>query len=254
MVSPFAFHLIKSRQNNAARDTVSIELALPTEFTDAVAAGTAKFLVGDYISADIEVLLPPRQTGDYFGNSRVLKQWLSDAGVDDHYENGWKVISREASVGDGIQTIVFDGTTLERLYHPRVRVDCTTDTALFNIAFPLADTGGTGGTGDGEEAETETEPALPGILPITIAGVNSGQAFSENLLDRPSRTLWRYIDSTESWEAMGTNGSYQLEKDVRDGSYTYVYSLQLEFETNPVGKCERFSFSGEPPTVANPPC
>jgi len=231
-VSPFAFHLIKSRQNNAAKDTVSIEIALPSEFRDAVASGTAKFRAGDYLAADIEVLLPPRQTGDYFGNSQILRQWLKDADVDTKYENGWKVISREAVMGDQIKTTVFQGT-LEREYHPRVHVDCISNTALFNIALP---------------------DQMLGILPITIAGVDATEAFSENLLKKPDRKLWRYIESTETWMAMGEGGSYQLEKDVVDNSYTYVYSLQLEFESQPVGTCEKFSFSAEPPIVSNIPC
>mmetsp|Transcript_7429 Transcript_7429/g.14559 ORF Transcript_7429/g.14559 Transcript_7429/m.14559 type:complete len:1176 (+) Transcript_7429:1746-5273(+) len=231
-VSPFAFHMIKSRQSGAAKDTVSIELALPSEFKAAVAAGQARFQAGDYMAADIELLVPPRQTGDYFGNSEILGRWLTEASVDSNYANGWKIIAREAEAGDAIRTSVFEGS-LERRYHPRVHVDCSTDEALFNIAIP---------------------DEVPGILPITIAGVSAFDSFSENLLDRPAGKLWRYIESSASWKPVGTNGSYQLEKDVLDNSYTYVYSLRLEFETNPVGNCEQFAFGVNPPIVANPPC
>lgn len=229
-VSPFAFHLVKSRSINSSKDTVSIELALPSEFKAAVSAGEARFIAGDYLTADVELLIPPRQSKDYFGKSQVLKTWLTEAEVDADYSNGWKVIAREASAGDAIRPRAFVGS-LERQYPPRVHVDCATDEALFNIAIP---------------------DAIPGILPITIAGVSASKTFSENLLDRPSGKLWRYVGS--SWKEMGTNGNYQLEKDVADNSYTYVYSLRLEFEPDPVGNCEQFAFGASPPLVANPPC
>eukprot|EP00536_Pseudo-nitzschia_multiseries_P005882 jgi/Psemu1/13907/gm1.13907_g len=228
-VSPFAFHLIKSRQNGAAQDTVSIELALPSEFKNAVESGTAKFHEGDYLMADIELVIPPRQTADYIGNSQRLKTWLTDAAVDSDFRNGWKVISKEAVMGNAIKTTVFKGT-LERKYHPRIHVD-SKDEARFNIAIPAG---------------------MPGILPITIAGVEKAVPFRTNLLQRPNEKLWRYVGG--AWTEFGENGNYQLEKDVFDNSYTYVYSLRLEFETNAVVPCESFAFGAAKPTDANPSC
>jgi hypothetical protein len=98
-------------------------LGLPSSFLAAVDAGQAKFREGDYLSADIELLVPPRQTVDYFGKSQRLKNWLAEAGVDQDYKNGWKVIAKEAVGGDALKTTVFQGI-LERRYHPRVHVDC----------------------------------------------------------------------------------------------------------------------------------
>lgn len=229
-VSPFAFHLIKSRQNGAAENTVSIELALPTEFRDAVNAGTASFKKGDFLSADLELLLPPRQTTDTFSKSMRLKQWLTDTDADASYKNGWKMTAREASSGDAIQTTVFTGT-LERNYHPRIHVDCGSDSARFNL---------------------QLDTSAPGTLPITIAGVQSTASFSTNPVEGPSGKLWRYVSG--NWKEFGSGGNYQLERDVLDNSYTFVYSLRLEFESDPVQACEQFAFAAVKPATTNPPC
>jgi len=228
-VSPFTFSLIKSRQSNSAMNTVSLELGLPSEFLTAVANGAASFLEGDYLSGDIEVLLPPRQTADTFSDSNILGDWLSDAGVDADFKQGWKLIAKEASKGDEIVTTVFQGT-LERLYHPRIEVDGS-DEARFNIAIP---------------------DEMPGILPITITGVEAGKRFSESLLAKPLGKLWRYV--SDSWVEFALDGNYQLDKDVLTNSYTYVYSLQLEFASPAVGSCEQFAFGETAPLDTNPTC
>ena len=225
-VSPFTFNLIKSRGNNAGKNTVSIELGLPSAFIAAVDAGQAKFREGDYLEADIELLLPPRQTADYFGKSQRLKDWLSEADVDTNYEHGWKIIAKEADMGDAIETTVFQGA-LERAYHPRIHVDFA-DEARFDIEIP-----------DG----------MPGILPITIAGVGAFKSFPTTLLGRPNEKLWRYVNGV--WKEFGVGGDYQLEKDVLDNSYTFVYSLQLEFESDPVGNREQFAFGATAPFDTN---
>jgi hypothetical protein len=228
-VSPFTFSMIKSRQNGSAQNTVSIELGLPNSFIDDVKDGRAKFKLGDYLEADIELFLPPRQTRDYFGKSDRLKAWLTEADVDVDYHNGWKVIAKEAVAGDELSVEIFTGS-LERKYHPRVHVDCS-DFARFNIVIPSG---------------------MPGILPITISGFSSQEEFSNNLLDRPDGKLWRYSSGT--WKEFSSGGDYQLEKDVATNSYNYVYSLRLEFESDPVTECEQFYFGPEPPEDTNPPC
>jgi hypothetical protein len=228
-VSPFTFSMIKSRQNGSAQNTVSIELGLPNSFIDDVKDGKAKFKLGDYLESDIELFLPPRQTRDYFGKSDRLKAWLTEADVDVDYHNGWKVIAKEAVAGDELSVEIFTGS-LERKYHPRVHVDCS-DFARFNIVIPSG---------------------MPGILPITISGVSSQEEFSNNLLDRPDGKLWRYSSGT--WKEFSSGGDYQLEKDVATNSYNYVYSLRLEFESDPVTECEQFYFGPEPPEDTNPPC
>jgi len=247
-VSPFTFNLIKSRQNNAAKDTVSIELGLPSSFKAAVDSGHAKFLEGDYLEADIELLVPPRQNADYFGKSQRLRSWLTQAGVDSDYAQGWKIVAREAFSGDGIRSTVFEGD-LERMYHPRIRVDCSTSDARFNIEIP---------------------EGTPGILPITIAGVGSDEAATAGgtppspllyPLAKPSKELWRYDSSAGAWKEFATGpAAYQLEKDVLDNSFTFVYSLSLEFTDESSGPpvvgdaCEQFFFGSEPPTDTNPAC
>lgn len=237
-VSPFTFNLIKSRQNGSAQNTVSIELGLPASFKAAVDLGLAQFKEGDFLSADIELLVPPRQNADYFGNSQRLRDWLTEAGVDSNYGDGWKIIAKEATEGDAIQTTVFEGE-LERLYHPRVRVDCPSNEARFNIQIP---------------------EGMPGILPITIAGVGGSDMVLSSPLDKPSQQLWRYDGSTQTWKEFATGAAYQLEKDVLDNSYTFVYSLVLEFENQSSGlpvtgnACEQFFFGMEPPSDTNPSC
>lgn len=229
-VSPFTFNLIKSRQNGAAQNTVSIELGLPATFIAAAAAGQAKFREGDYLMADIELFLPPRQNVDYFGDSKRLKALLTETGVDNDYKRGYKLISKEAAMGDAIVTEVSTGS-LERKYHPRIHVDCQ-DEARFNIKIPAG---------------------MPGILPITIAGVGASKEFSTDLLERSStEKLWRYVNG--AWKEFGTGGDYQLEKDVLTNSYTFVYSLRLEFETDHVQGCEQFAFSTTAPNDSNPNC
>lgn len=225
-VSPFTFSLIKSRNNNPSKNTVSLELGLPNDFLVKVEKGEAKFLEGDYLAGDLELLLPPRQTGDYYGRSQRLKDWMAEAGVDSDFKNGWKITAKEASMGDDIVTKVFAGT-LERRYHPRIQVD-SADEARFNLKIPAG---------------------MPGILPITISGVEATKSFSSILLERPSGKLWRFVGS---WEEFGEGGDYQLEKDVLDNSYTFVYSLRLEFDV--VGDCEQFAFQPEAPFIENGNC
>ncbi len=101
---------------------------------------------------------------------------------------------------------------------------------------------------------------MPGTLPITVSGVEATTGFQPNLLERPERKLWRYVYVEGEWEdgareEFGSNGDYhQLEKkDVLDNSsYTYVYSLKLEFDS--VQNCEQFAFAQIAPTDTNPPC
>ena len=93
---------------------------------------------------------------------------------------------------------------------------------------------------------------MPGILPITIAGVGSSDSFPTSLLGRPEGKMWRYVSG--SWKEFGVGGNYQLEKDVVDNSYTFVYSLSLEFESDPVGDCEQFYFGVTAPSDSNPSC
>jgi hypothetical protein len=243
-VSPFTFNLIRSREDKG-QNTVSIELGLPASFKAAVDLGLAEFKAGDFLSADIELLVPPRQEADYFGNSQRLKDWMADAGVNANYAEGWKIIAREAAEGDGIQTTVFAGE-LERLYHPRVKVDCPSNEARFNIQIPQG---------------------MPGILPITIAGVggiNDAHSLSSSTspLDKPSQQLWRYDSTLQSWKQFATGAAYQLERDVLDNSYTFVYSLVMEFQNQSSGPavigipnaCEQFFFGVEPPSDTNPSC
>jgi len=222
-VSPFTFNLIKTRGTGSAQNTVSIELGLPSDFKAAVDLGQAEFKEGDFLSADIELLVPPRQNDDYFGNSQRLRAWLTEAGVDDNFEEGWKIIAKEATEGDAILTTVFEGD-LERVYHPRVKVACPSNEARFNVAIP-----------DG----------MPGILPITVAGVG------EMDTGFPSGKLWRYDSSTQTWNVFASPRNYQLERDVLDNSYTFVYSLSLESGHD---ACEQFFFGEAPPTDTNPPC
>lgn len=228
-VSPFTFNLIKSRQNNAAKDTASIELGLPKTFLEAVTNGKAKFQAGDYLTGDIELFLPPRQTTDYYGNSQRLRSWLTEAGVNSDFKNGWKLTVKETNMGDGIITTVFKGR-LERLYHPRIRVDHD-DEARFNLKIPIG---------------------MPGILPITVAGVKTKPQFPTNPVKIPEEKLWRYLG--RQWEEFGVGGDYQLEKDVLDNSYTFVFSLRLEFEPNPVQNCEQFAFGVTAPSDTNTSC
>ena len=246
-VSPFTFNLIKSRQNGSAQNTVSIELGLPASFKAAVDLGLAEFREGDFLSADIELLVPPRQDADYFGDSDRLRDWMTDAGVNANYADGWKIIAKEAVEGDAIQTTVFAGE-LERLYHPRIKVDCPSNEARFNIRIPTG---------------------MPGILPITIAGVggmsDANSSMSSSPLDKPSQQLWRYDSTSQSWKQFATGAAYQLEKDVLDNSYTFVYSLVMEFQNESSGPpvigipnapnaCEQFFFGVEPPSDTNPSC
>jgi len=234
-VSPFTFNLIKSRNNNAAKDTASIEIGLPASFKAAVDLGLAKFMEGDFLAADIELLIPPRQNADYFGNSERLRAWMTEAGVDSDYKEGWKLISKEASEGDAIVTTVFAGE-LERQYHPRVKVDCPGNVARFNVAIP---------------------EGMPGILPISIAGVTTTEIAGPLDGATAAPKLWRFQDG--GWKEFAIGGGYQLEKDVLENTYTFVYSLVLEFQNDNSGPpvqsdCEQFYFGAVPPSDTNPPC
>ncbi len=96
-VNLVTFNIIKSKQNNAAKDTVSIELGLPSEFKAAVELGQASFQEGDFLSADIELIVPPRQNANNFLSSQRLRTWMDEAGVDDNHAGGWKLVTKEAS-------------------------------------------------------------------------------------------------------------------------------------------------------------
>ena len=228
-VSPFSFNIIKSRQNNAAMNTASIELSLPNSFKDDVAAGLASFKEGDFLTADIELLLPPRQNVDYFGFSQRLRTWITDSGSDASFLEGWKLVANDAAGGDATVTTVFEGE-LERLYHPRIKVDCATNAAAFNIEIP---------------------EDQPGYLPVTIAGV-SGETIGP--LDKPTDLyLWRWLSAT-GW--VQSDIAYQLEKDVLENTYTYVFILLVETDLHASTwvPCENFYFGASPPTEANPSC
>jgi len=82
--------------------------------------------------------------------------------------------------------------------------------------------------------------------------VGAFKSFSTNLLGRPDEKLWRFVGG--DWKEFADGGDYQLEKDVLDNSYTFVYSLRLEFEGDPVGNCEQFAFGATAPSDTNPSC
>lgn len=232
-VSPFSFSIIKSREH-AKGNTVSIEIGLPNKFINDVLYSNAKFMEGDFLAADIELIVPPSNIASYVGNSQRLRSWYTEEDANS-VTNGWKIVAREASDGDSIVTTVFAGE-LERKYHPRIKVNCPNNEARFNIAIPTG---------------------MPGILPITIAGVTTTSIAGPMDGTTLEPYLWRYVNG--SWQKFADGGSYQLEKDVIDNSYTFVYSLVLEFQNNSSGppvtnSCEQFAFAAVAPTDTNPNC
>ena len=52
--------------------------------------------------------------------------------------------------------------------------------------------------------------------------------------------LWRWV--SDAWVEIATDGKYQVDRDIADGSYTFTYSLKLEFETPTLQGCEQFYF------------
>lgn len=210
IASPFSFSLIRGFVNNS----LSLEIGLPSTFLNDSAA---EFLEGDFIEMDVELILPPRLPRDYFGASQRLIDWLIDADVDGNFENGWKIVALEANKGDDITITLLTGS-LERKYPPRVCVNAA-DEAIFNLDIPSD---------------------VPGVLPITVSGVGE----TDNLVGNPPpQRLWRR-SSDGSWLEFGRGGDFQLNRD-EDGTYTYVYSLRLEFDN--VGLHEQFYFGEKAP-------
>ena len=209
--SPFTFNIIRGMDSGR----LTVELGLP----QAVLNGTIQLLEGDFMTGDIEQFLLPVKIEAYYGNSIRLANWYSTADVAGDATNAWKIVGYEASRGDELGIDIFDGT-LERKYTPRIRASstATTSEAKFNLRIPTD---------------------WPGVLPVSISGVFLSDATFNTESDLGHR-LWRWV--SDAWVEVAPDGKYQVDRDIADGSYTFTYSLKLEFETPTLQGCEQFYF------------
>ena len=119
--------------------------------------GCSSFNEGDYIEAEIDLFLLPRDAGEYYGPNRNLAAALSEKA------NTWKMVYREA-VGNNLVVDVSRGTLLD---DRPVKIKAEGDKALFSIAGGL------------------------GYVPLTISNVKS---YRNPELFRKVKGRWHKVD------------------------------------------------------------
>ncbi len=230
--SDFTFSVMRNGNRTVPR--LILEIGLPLWFLESLQAGTAQFRQGDFIRGDIEQLLPPRESAVYYGDSQRLRQWYADANVLSEYSNAWKILSLEAQRGDAFQVNILQGS-LERKYPPRIHVSEANE-AQFTLEM-LADD-------------------WPGVLPISIAGVQQNTFALGGKAVATTYRLYRWSNIASAWQVfgVGVDGSsdFQLDREISDGTFTFTYSLRLEFDA--VQSCEHFVFGSILPDSSNSSC
>lgn len=119
--------------------------------------GCTSFKAGDYIEAEIDLFILPREAGEYYGPNRNLLVALSEKA------NTWKMVYREA-VGNNLAVDVSRGTLLD---DRPVKIKAEGDKALFSIAGGL------------------------GHVPLTISHLST---YRNPELYRNVKNRWRKVD------------------------------------------------------------
>lgn len=161
-----------------ARSGVGLEFSLPADIQE--------LQPGDFVEADLEILIFPTSSGVYYGPSLRLTSWL-----DSFAGQPWQFVAREASSGD--LDIEMGRGMLERAFPLRVRAD-SAGHAAFSVRLPSG---------------------WPGVLPITISGLSSSRA----------GTLWQK-ESDGSWAEVTSAGLFQVDLEGDAGyAFTFSMPL-----------------------------
>ena len=143
---------------------------------------------GDFVEAEIEMIVIPADAEDYYGPNEDLRQALEADG------NTWRMVFREAA-GNDLAVTATTGT-VERIFPPEIRCDDRGD-AVFSLEGGL------------------------GYVPITISGVRD---YRRCVLERRTDEGWQAVDQSvhgnDFWQAdySPTTRSWDLTFNVsRDG-------------------------------------
>lgn len=144
---------------------------------------------GDFVEAQVELLVLPQSADDYYGPNKNLREDLQGNG------NTWKPVFRQA-VGNALRIEVENGTLL-RGYPPRIQVDS-------NQSAEIAVTGGVG------------------YLPLTFSGLSDYRDWQ--LLRGDADGKWTAVDQS----AFG-NDFWQIDREEGGNySITFNVSLDTQ--------------------------
>ena len=160
---------------------------------------------GDFVEAQVEMLVLPQQAGDYYGPNERFRAFLSE------HPEAWQLAHREALEAD--LAIKAAKGTVERLWPLRIKAD------------------------KGRRAEFTVRGGL-GYTPITITGAaNHGPFTLERIVDGQAELIDQSAIGNDWWQATydAENGSWDLsftlDLDPRAGEapeQTFIWALLPE--------------------------
>ena len=163
-------------------------------------AGVTELLPGDFVEADVELLVLPMSAENYYGPNAGLRDHLLSFG------NTWRPVFRQA-VGNGLNLEVQRGTLL-RSYPPKIAVDG-------NQRAELKITGGVG------------------FVPITFSGLDRYRDFElRKGLDGKETTIDQSVHGNDYWQTdyNPTSGEYSVTYNVDlDRSGDERQTVELSF-------------------------
>jgi len=219
---PFSFSVM---QNGWGKQALALELELSEKLRNIPVSA------GDYVKADVELILTPRTKDMYIGNSQRLKDQLAAFAADAAGEEAWKLVERHSKCGDEISVeVASDSGSVERKYPPRVAVENAAGASYFRLGLPSAHA---------------TECA--GILPLSISASESDARVAQARATGVS-PLWIFRNG--DWENFATENDFQLDTSVEGQAKKAVYTYALRLEFDNLGDCVQFAFSNVKPTRA----
>lgn len=160
----------------------NVELAPPP--------GVKELKVGDFVEADLELVIMPQSADDYYGPNANLKTALTVGG------NTWKPILREAT-GNNVMVKVTKGTITRKQLPLTIAVDKTSQSADISIRGGL------------------------GYVPITFTGLSSYCGYSLFKINSSGKEV-------EINQSVHGNDFWQTNFDSTSQTWSHTYNIDMD--------------------------